>query len=86
MFSILAIPWLLHDQRRRNFYHILLGHGSGRHFDLDGPRAFAKSVGMIFLSHRNLNIPLSLNNPVLGSKIVGKTEREKSNKVRIMTD
>ena len=41
---------------------------------------------MIFLSQRNLNIPSSLNNPVLGSKIVGKTEREKSNKVRIMTD
>ena len=47
------------------------------HFDLDGPRAFAKSVGMIFLSHRNLNIPSSLNNPVLASKVVGKTEREK---------
>lgn len=57
-----------------------LGHGSGRHFDLDGPRAFAKSVGMIFLSQRNLNISSSLNNPVLGSKIVGKTQKKRSEK------
>ena len=35
---------------------------------------------MIFLSHRNLNIPSSLNNPVLGSKIVGKTQKKRSEK------
>ena len=35
---------------------------------------------MIFLSQRNLNIPSSLNNPVLGSKIVGKTQKKRSEK------
>lgn len=35
---------------------------------------------MIFLSHRNLNIPSSLNNPVLGSNIVGKTQKNGARK------
>ena len=84
MFSIFGYSTIFHDQRKRKLYQTLLGHGSGRHFNLDGSRAFAKSLGI--RSHRTPNIPSSLNNPVLGSKVVGKTEREKSNRVRIMND
>ena len=31
---------IFHDQWRRKLYHILLGHGSGRHFDLVGSYAY----------------------------------------------
>ena len=36
-----------------------------------------------FLSHRTLKIPSSINKPVSGSKMVGKTERKKA---RIVVD
>ena len=62
----------------------------GRHFELPGPKAFAKRAGMMlwgfFLTCRAPKIPSSLNKPVLDYNIVGKTSEKESAKVRIMTD
>ena len=50
-----------------------------RNVELDGPRPLLERVWVrYFLSHRTLKIPSSINKPVSGSKIVGKTERKKA--------
>ena len=63
--NLCSVIWQFHDQRRR-VSHTVRAWKTGRNFDL------------VFLSYRTPKIPLSLNRPVSrGSKIVGKTEREK---------
>ena len=81
MFSILAIPW---PADKEVVSRTVKAWKTGRHFDLDGTRAFAKRqvarMLKMFLSHRTgTQNSLSLNHKPVpwGSKIVGKTEWEK---------
>ena len=45
------------------------------------PKGLCKVRVGYFLSHRTLKIPSSINKPVPGSKIVGKTEQEKMREI-----
>ena len=77
--NLWSVFWQFHDQRRRKLYHTLLGHGrqvetsiwmEQEPFQRDNWLRRCK----VFLSYRTPKILSSLK---IGSKIVGKTEREK---------
>ena len=71
-----SFQWQFYDQRRRRLYHTLLWHGCRGRWT----KGLCKKCGY-FLSHRTLKIPSSINKPVPGSKIVGKTEQEKMHEI-----
>ena len=81
--NLCSVFWQFHDQQRKKLYHTLLGHGRQVETSIwmeQGPFQRDNWLGCckVFLSYRTPKIPSSLNRPVSrGSKIVGKTEREK---------
>ena len=77
--NLWSVFWQFHDQRRRKLYHTLLGHGRQVETSIwMEQEAFKRDNWLrcckVFLSYRTPKILSSLK---IGSKIVGKTEREK---------
>ena len=73
----MAILW---PAEKEAVSHIVRAWKTRRNIELDGPKAFRKSVRRIFSvpgHSKFLQVYSSINKPVSGSKIVGKTEQKK---------